>query len=366
MTACLRNRRASLFAISSLLAAAASFAVACGSASAPTQLAPSGDDSGNPFPVDGNNGSVDATHDGGLDAPVDSPIDAPDDSPADTGNDAHVDSGYDAGPPVCKPGMSVGGPAGGTLVLSTPDPDLMGGVSDDGLVIAWTSLPSDDAGVHPVVYWAERATVNDAFGTPQALGVQFGVAAPDHPSLRGDGLRLVFVGSSRAYVYEVGRTQRGADFTIDDTNENFRGVNASAEGSATSPGLGPFESPALASTFKSEWAFIHGASGFGVSYNVLGVWSFPQYPTSLTPPASDAFKLTPTGWAQDGRTLFYWDSAQSVERAGWRDPVTNQFVSSVDLGTIEQFATPSGDCTQLYFSAPGAGGDLDIFVAPLQ
>ena len=86
---------------------------------------------------------------------------------------------------------------------------------------------------------------------------------------------------------------------------------------------------------------------------------------SLSPPASDRFKTLPTGWSSDGLTLFYWDNATAVERAAWRERGTTTFLSTSTLGTTQEYATPSADCTQLYFSAPGAGGDLDLFVSSI-
>jgi hypothetical protein len=363
LTASPRSRRALFVAFA--LGVPLAVADACSSSSPPT-LGGSGTDSG---PARADSSSTD-------DGQTGNDVSAPDGSGGgDTGNGGDASDGstvgsdasdaapdhFDAGPPppVCPTDASVGDAA--TLVFSTPDPDLMGGISNDNLVVAWTSVP-DDGGVY--IHWAERATPTAAFGAMQTLDPSLGPFAPDHVALRGDGMQLVAVSADRSTLYEIGRTAYGTPFATVDTNTDFPSVNPVTEGGNTRAQLGPFGSPSLASTFASEWAFIQGNAGFVVSQNALGVWTQPSYPASLTPPASDAFNLVPTGWGIDGRTLFYWDIGYGVERAAWRGAGNSlTFTSSTDLGTIEQYALPSADCTQLYFSAPGAGGDLDLFVS---
>jgi hypothetical protein len=347
----------------------AATAEACGSSPTPVQISPDSGvtevhpDTGAP-PNDASKGpdtsTADAARDSGM-TNTDAATDAPFDSGPDTA--PPLDSGPP--PPVCSPDANFGND-GGTLVLGTPNPDLMGGVSNDGLVIAWTSVPEDDAGTTPTVHWAERAQTSDSFGAAQTLDSKFGPIAPDHVALGGDGLRLVFASADRTRIYEVGRSAYGTPFEDDDTNENFEGVNPSTEGTTTTSGLGPFGSPSLASTLTTSWAFVQGTAGFVVSQNVLGVWELPAWAPSLSPPASDRFKTLPTGWSADGLTLFYWDNATGVERAAWRERSTLDFVSATTIGTTQEYAIPSADCTQLYFSAPGTNGDLDLFVSPIQ
>ena len=143
-------------------------------------------------------------------------------------------------------------------------------------------------------------------------------------------------------------------------------MNPHTEGSNVDPGYSPFGSPALGSSFKTGWAFVNGTAGLVMSLNTLGVWSGPTYPPPLSPLATDRYAAMPTGWSIDGRTLFYWDTGSGLEQAAFRSPSSATFTSTKALGTTEQYAVPSNDCTILYFSAPGTNSDLDLYVAPLQ
>jgi hypothetical protein len=276
-------------------------------------------------------------------------------------SDAAVDAFVDSGPPppVCQLDASAG--ADGSLVLSTPDPDEMGGISSDGLVIAWTSTP-DDGGVF--IHWAERSSTSASFGAPQTLDSSFGPFPPDHVSLRGDGLQLLFASADHSHIYEVGRTAYGTPFNNLDTPVNFPSVNPSSEGGGTSPGLGPFASPTASGNFNVALSFIQGTAGLVFSQDELSVWTTPLYPSSLSPGVGygNQFNFTPTGWSADGRTLFYWDSAFNATHAAWRGAYYDlTFETAITVGG-QQYAVPSSDCTQLYYSAPGSAGDLDLFV----
>jgi hypothetical protein len=347
MTASTRSRRA-FFAIAVALGAPfAAGAVACGSSSPP--IASGGDtDSGSTPKKDGSTPTKDTgtTGDDGA-TPTDGAPTA-DSTPA---NDAAPP------PPLCNPTASVGTPA---LVLSTPDPDLLGAVSADELVIAWTSLPSGGA---PVVHWAERTKATDTFGAAQTLDAAFGPFAAEHVAMSGDGLKLLVVSDDHARVVEVTRAARGAPF--DTLGDDFRDANPRDGGDGVAPGIGPFGSPALSGDLLF-WGFTHGADGLTFAQNAGGAWNvLVPFPSGLVPPGSGAATMIATGWAADDRTFFYWDTTASKARAVWRDPTSGAFTTTKEYGA-QQFASPAGSCAQLYFSFAGAGGDLDLFVAPLQ
>jgi hypothetical protein len=351
MTASTRSRRLllALFAIGGPSIAAA----ACGSSSDHGVVATGDDDGHDSGPISkfDANSELDSSVDGGPDTGADSPPPAP---------DANEAGGPDAGPPLCNPSATVGSP---TLVISTPDPDLLGAVSSDELVIAWTSLPSGGA---PVVHWAERATATDSFGAPQTLDASFGPFAPDHVAMSGDGLKLLVVSDDHIRVTEITRAARGAPF--DTPGDDFRDVNPVDAGEGPAPGIGPFGSPALSPDLLI-WGFTHGGDGLTFAKNAGGGWNVViPFPDGLVPPGSGPTTMIATGWSADDRTFFYWDSTATTARAVWRDPFSGAFLSTKtqDLGP-RQYAFPGGSCAKLYFSAAGdAGGDLDLFVAPLQ
>jgi hypothetical protein len=296
---------------------------------------------------------------------TDAPVTTADASDAGTGPDAAppVDAGMEAGPPVCssEAGVAIGQ---GTFVLGTPDPDLLGAVTPDELVIAWTSLPSTG----PVVYWAERASAGDSFGAPQALDSSYGPFPPEHVALSGDGLRLVFATVDHKQIVEVSRASRGTPFNAVTTTKDFNAVNPLDGGTESVPGIGPFASPALSGDF-GIWAYVQGTNGVVVTKALAkGEWNTPpNLPSGLVPPASSAKTVIPTGWSSDRLTLFYWDTSAQAAVMAWLGRTSGVFEQTLLLGLTQQYAYPTGDCSRIYYSAPSpdAGADtLDIFVAP--
>jgi hypothetical protein len=74
----------------------------------------------------------------------------------------------------------------------------------------------------------------------------------------------------------------------------------------------------------------------------------------------------PTGIAADDRTLFYWDEVDSTEKMAWRPTPTGTFDHFETLGGSFRGAVPNANCDKLYYSAAGATGGLDLFVASRQ
>jgi hypothetical protein len=356
MTAFRVSRRPS-FLVAASLAVAGVIAAACsGSKSNPIETTGVG---GLPPSLDG--GPIGPpTTDAAGDAVA---SDAPSEATEDAGGPSPPPP--DAGPPLCSPMRTLGA---GTLVARTSDPDLLGAVTPDELVIAWTSL-SSDGGVS-AIHWKERGATGAPFGSLQTLDSSFGPFAPDHVGLSGDGLRLVVVSADRTQVTEISRTARGQDFDTNTTASDF----ANADPSDGMPLLGPFASPTFSPDF-SLWAFDQvGVNGFVVAANIAqptqsAAWFVPRLPSGLIPPASGPSTIVATGWSSDDRTLFYWDTDAGVERMAFMDPYTSKTAlfaqQTVSLGSTAQYAFPSGDCSSVYYSAPGASGDLDIFVAPM-
>ncbi len=279
-------------------------------------------------------------------------------SDADAG--AAIDSAIpdaDAGPPppICPIDASAGA---AVLVLTTPEPVVLGGVTPDELMLAWTDITD---GGPVLVNWVERASTSSAFGATQTLDPSFGPFPADHVAISGDGLRLAFATPDQKQMVEVSRTARGLPFTTVSTAKNFKGVNATG-GAEGSPGIGPFASPTLSSDY-GIWAFVQGNNGVVVSRGLsFGEWSTPPVlPPGLAPPASSPRTIVPTGWSADSRTLFYWDETVGFAAMAWLDPYALKFVTTQLLGAELTNAVPSGDCGNIYFSSAGAVG---IYVLP--
>jgi hypothetical protein len=341
-------------------------AEACGSSPSPSTGSTT-QDAGGLVRVDG---TAPTNEDGGGTAPG---ADAGDTGATDSAipTDA-ADSGHDAGPgpPLCNQSTTAIGP--GTYVIGTSDPDLMGAITPDDLVIAWTSLPA--AG--PAINWAERASATAPFGPVQTLDSSLGPFPTDKVALSADGLKIAFATPDHTQMVEIGRSKRGQAFTIVATAIDFGGVNGSAGDGTTS--LAPFASPALSPDFKI-WAFFNGAAGFVISQSQFGAWTSPGYPGGVVFADAGAANIMPTGWSTDHRTLFYYDSLTSAENMAWADPNTFSFsggvpdlsfFTQVSLGLLPQYAYPSGTCTSLYYSEQspdaGAADTLDIYVSALQ
>jgi hypothetical protein len=306
---------------------------------------------------------------GHVDAPTTSTIDASDGATpvVDSGGasegavafDAGLDAAdaadaFDAGPPppVCPLDASLGTTVD---IVNTGDRALLGGVTPDELMLAWTDLA--DGG--PVISWSERPTTADPFGATQTMNPSFGPFPADHVALSGDGLRIAFATPDQTQMVEVSRTARGTPFTTVSTNKDFKGVNPTS-GAEGSPGIGPFAAPTISPDY-GIWAFLQGTHGAVVSRGLsFGEWQTPPVlPSGLAPPASSPQTIIPTGWSSDSRTLFYWDTTAQVAVMAWLDPYALQFVTTELLGTEQQYAVPSGDCGNIYFT-----GSVDIFVAP--
>jgi hypothetical protein len=338
---------------------------ACGSSPPPILASDNGDGGstvihldGGSTGSDGSSGSKDGagTDDGGSGGDASTVTDG---SATSDGNDAA---------PLCNVNASIGQ---GTLAIGTPDPDLLGAVTPDERVIAWTSIPSD--GGPPSVNWVERASATAPFGAVQSLEASLGPFAFGKVALAGDGLRLLVASADYSEVTEVTRAAFGTPFAAV-TSADFPSVNPTGGPDGTQ-GLGPFVSIALSPDF-AFWSFVNNA-GFVLSVRQAGVWPPGTTPAGFAPnddACSDdgaagnggVSTLDPTGWSSDDRSLFFWDQTLAMERIAWRNPTSHVFDVIQTIGAVQQYAYPAAACSKVYYSAPGANGDLDIFVAPFQ
>jgi hypothetical protein len=94
--------------------------------------------------------------------------------------------------------------------------------------------------------------------------------------------------------------------------------------------------------YQSTW------NGQQRAWNTGVVLSNPELASS-----SGTTRRRPTGVAQDGRTLFFFDEVAGSERTATRLSPSDPFTTFADLRTFPE-AAPSGHCERLYFVSGGA------------
>ena len=240
---------------------------------------------------------------------------------------------------------------GRTLALSTPDDDLLEGVTPDGLTLVFA------AGGR--FYLADRDSTRADFVAAVEVAADLGW---DSVSVSSDGLRLI--GAGPTGFAEIARAARGEPFTNQPDSSSFEPFNAALSGTPTNeiavePLLGvedtllvysfvsPSNEAARPTLFASDW---------------LGQWSFGQpLPGVERLWAQGQTRRIATGLSSDGLTLFYRDDVEGEFRSAWRRRLTDAFDAFQSLGDLAR-AAPDGACQELYYSE-SAGGGLDLFVA---
>jgi hypothetical protein len=278
--------------------------------------------------------ATDATGDGTV---VDSP-------PEDTGTVLPI-------MPLCDPTTVWGAP---TTVLTTEPADstTFSGVTPDELTVAWTSTVGGDT----TAWIADRASTGAAFGAAQSLASTFGALQSGRVSLSGDGLRIVGVRSdAKGFVAAIRSAQPNA-FDTADTNEFSEFMSGE---SAVPPA---YATPLLSGDDEEFFYLLTSATTDDVAYesttglprwfpgSALGVAQLQRSGTSYR---------RPSGISLDDLTLFYWDEASESEKMAWRSFSTSPFSTFVDIGALAN-ASPTADCTRIYYSTPGAAGAVTI------
>ncbi len=89
--------------------------------------------------------------------------------------------------------------------------------------------------------------------------------------------------------------------------------------------------------------------------DATGAWATPTVHSEADLTTDDVSRRRPTGVAPDGRTLFFWDEKNGIERTATRDAETGAFTTFANLGAFAE-AAPNQLCDVLYFqSADDAG-----------
>jgi hypothetical protein len=294
----------------------------------------------------GDTGGTTVQRDASAQQPDATPSDGP--STDSSGGDGPVDGTDVWVPPLCNPSRSwtVQQPAAPTWAQSLGH---FGGISSDELTAAWTST----SGSSTSVWIAQRAHRAQAFGTPLLVPTATTPVADDRVALDPTGTLLIAVQADQSTLVAFGLdgdagmwstlgTAQFANLSAGamDTGKAFSTPVLGADGRslyyvlAPQADASPQDAPRL---YESTWD--ETAQKWG-----NGVWH------------SEFTKALPTGASLDGRTLFFFDQTQNIERGGWRDSAQAPFVEFHDVGMLPE-AAPNLLCDTLYFRT--AGMDLD-------
>lgn len=263
----------------------------------------------------------------------------------------------DAGPGACDPASTW---ATGTLIpISTASDDALDSVTPDELTIAWTSGNA--------IFYSDRASSTDAFGTAQnldvAAGITAGTYAADRVALSPDGLRLVVVNADEQGFSEFTRTARigsGNTFASPDVG-GFGNIDLDTPSGAS------VGDPVIGATDTTFFYSVYGGGATSTIYRALRLTSTDAWSSGAALDvatdlqAQGSSRRQPTAISSDNRTLFFYDQVNSIERASWINESTGEFDTFADLGT-RVWAAPNSACSTLYYSSAGTSS-VDLFSA---
>jgi hypothetical protein len=241
------------------------------------------------------------------------------------------------------------------LAISGAGNDLLQAITPSDLSLVWKRGST--------YFVADRAKVEDAFGTPQQVT---GSANYGAVSLSADGLTLSAV-TQNLSVVQLTRTPGGAFNDPSPEAGDFEQFNQTI---SSIPSASQVLSDAVISAGQTSFFFSHYLSTSTGSYATVheshrsgGSWSFTSTGLGKVLDASDAKRRIPTGVSSDLLTLFYRDEVNGDFRAAWRvnPQVEFDYSEVLMLGDGVQAAAPNEHCSRIYFSAHGAT-DLDLFV----
>jgi hypothetical protein len=254
------------------------------------------------------------------------------------------DGGTDPNPARCAPSI-----AWQLLerVESIPNDHFarFGGVSPDELTAAWTSGSGD-------VYVADRTSYKDPFAAPVKVNTM--ALASDRVAIAATGQSLIAVNADRGSFIGFERPGRDAPWVVSNGLE-FTQVKVVFEG-------GALVSEPVLSGDKRSFFFLVTPPGQPTHLReavwdpVQRSWGLPaRVPNAEFEQAAGGKRRRPTGMSSDGRTLFFFDEASSIERAAWRNAPSAPFDLFKDVGAFGE-AIPNLRCDTLYYQGQDSVG----------
>jgi hypothetical protein len=230
------------------------------------------------------------------------------------------------------------------LLPLSPGPKLLGGISNDELVLAWTVSVADEV----VLHYASRMASSSSFSDEKQRLIP--AALSDAVALAGDGLRVVYLSEDRRGFGQLSRSERSADFEPDAggdfdllTGDIAQLGEAEAYGD---PVLAPNDRTFLYSRFGDDRKKTIFKSD---RFSVFAPWpAGTELAVSAELEASPPARVQPTALSADGYSLFVWDGAASTQWLASFSPESGSYASSANLGDLRG-ATPDATCTRIYY-----------------
>ncbi len=240
-------------------------------------------------------------------------------------------------------------------------------VTNDELTIAWVV---DDGNGQGSVFYADRTSTSDAFGSPTQLmamsvgGSSYfvdgslvtdggvGYFAFDRVALSSDGLTLVGVAVGGLHMAEFDRSVRTASFDTTPLESSYNGLAAVLMAGEK---LGD---PVLAANGKE---LVYSRYGLDPSITIQDsflvtgtAWPGGSGEGTGALEGSNGKRKHPTSMTADRLALFVWDEAGQAYGV-LRDYPTSQFNYTIPFGNRFSIQV-NGACSRIYFVAPAASG----------
>lgn len=256
---------------------------------------------------------------------------------------AELPQGYD---PLCDPAAQWG-PSEPVPIMASGS-DMLSSLTPDELSIGFSA--EDGFGV--AFFVADREGALDPFGTPQKLADP-ALASAQRIALSPDGLRVI-AAADGLFVSAVRSTREEAFGAF------AEGECAELDAQARAVGQVLGDPVIAADDLVLYYSVVSGA-GATTLFVSTRTGSEPWPPgTPLDQCELNQHPLgvrLPTGVSADGLTLFFFDTARGVARAGFRAATDAPFARFVDLPGYG--SQPNAACDRLYYSL---AGDLPLGV----
>jgi hypothetical protein len=279
------------------------------------------------------------------------------DGPVTPATDASMTS------PMCSPNQKWGTPANVAGLPTFPSQPLVT-ITNDELTAAWVVDSGNGEGS---VYYADRASTSDPFGTAtqlvasvpggsfiDGLAVDGGQAyfAFDRVGLSSDGLRLVGVAVGSLHLAEFDRGTRTGLFNAMPVASSFTELSSALMAGEK---LGD---PVLAPSGKELVYSRYGLSPAQTIYDSFLAgqdWPAGSGESMTALEASNGQRKHPTSMTADGLALFVWDDAGQAYGV-LRPSAASEFNYAIPFGARFSIQV-NGVCSRIYFVASnGASG----------
>ncbi len=237
--------------------------------------------------------------------------------------------------------------------LNTAAKEVLLDVTQDERSIVWLS----GEGQNRSLLRAERSLASDNFGAPQTVAIPLGYDPGLGAALSPDGLRLILVASAGSGFAELTRSSRAVNFDPTPSTAAFETLNLIPQTAGQS-----LSSPVLnASQASLYYVGTMQISNVYQSHLSASSWGIGTLIGEGTLAGSAAKKNLLSAVSADGLTFFYFNEADNVQQARFRESLGSPLYQVVDLAQMKD-ARPNSTCTHLYYTK-GDSGSGDLYFA---